>query len=108
MLHFEPDFGRGHLLLAKAYYFNGRPDLADGHFKKAFTIMSGYAKKATNATAENFYLGYEKQILFDWARMKMPWAIWTMALYPSQAQFRGNNDAPVNMSFVYSSQSMVP
>jgi protein O-mannosyl-transferase len=68
MLRFEPEFGRGHLLLAKAYYFNGRPKDADEHFEKAFMIMSGYAKKATNLTAEKFYLGYIKEILFDWAQ----------------------------------------
>jgi hypothetical protein len=64
MILFEPDFGRGHLLLAKAYYSNGRFKDADEHFNKAYTIMSGYAKKATNSTAKNFYLGYVKQILF--------------------------------------------
>lgn len=68
MLRFEPDFGRGHLLLAKAYYFNGRFQDADGHFQKAYTIMSAYAKKASNLTAKNFYLRYEKEILFYWAR----------------------------------------
>ena len=68
MLCFEPEFGRGHLLLAKAYYFNGRPQMAEGHFEKAFAIMSGYAKKATNITAERFYLKYVKEILYDWAQ----------------------------------------
>ena len=68
MLRFEPDFGRGHLLLAKAYYFNHRPQDAEEHFKKAFTIMSAYAKKASNLTAKNFYLRYEREILFYWAR----------------------------------------
>jgi hypothetical protein len=68
MLRFEPDFGRGHLLLAKAYYFNGRFQDADGHFQKAYTIMSTYAKKASNLTAKNFYLRYEREILFYWAR----------------------------------------
>ena len=68
MLRFEPEFGRGHLLLAKAYYFKGRPDLAEGHFEKAFMIMSAYAKKAANPTAKNFYLKIIKDILFDWAQ----------------------------------------
>jgi len=67
MLRFEPDFGRGHLLLAKAYYFNGRFQDADEHFAKAYTIMSGYVKKASNLTAKNFYLHLEKEILNDWA-----------------------------------------
>ena len=68
MLEFEKDFGRGHLLLAKAYYLNGRPDLAEEHFQRAYEIMSGYAKKATNMTAKGFYLRYVKEILFDWAQ----------------------------------------
>jgi hypothetical protein len=68
MLRFEPNFARGHLLLAKAYYFNGRPQEADGHFQRAYMIMSGYAKKAANSTAKNFYLGYMNQILWNWAQ----------------------------------------
>ena len=85
MLRFEPDFGRGHLLLAKAYYFNGRPQDADEHFKKAFTIMSAYAKKASNLTAEKFYLGFIKEILFDWAQNDR-----AMGHDPSFAQARRN------------------
>jgi len=67
MLRFEPNFGRGHLLLAKAYYFNGRPHEADVHFAKAYTIMSGYVKKASNLTAKKYYIGFVKEILNDWA-----------------------------------------
>jgi len=68
MLRYEPNFGRGHLLLAKTYYLNGQPDLAEGHFEKAYTIMSGYAKKAKNPVAENYYLKYVKEISSDLAQ----------------------------------------
>ena len=68
MLRFEPNFGRGHLLLAKAYYFNGHPDLAEEHFQKAFKIMAAYAKKASNVTARNFYLRYLEEISSEKSR----------------------------------------
>jgi len=104
MLRFEPNFGRGHLLLAKAYYFNGRAQDADEHFKKAFTIMSGYAKKASNLTAEKFYLGFIKEILFDWAQNDSAMGYWSGALdkYKRSAVIDGK-DASLynNMAFVY-------
>jgi hypothetical protein len=68
MMRFEPDFGRGHLLLANAYFSSGRLQEASGHFAKAFAIMSSYAKKASNKMAKNFYLGFMKEILINWAR----------------------------------------
>ncbi|MBI4309047.1 MAG: tetratricopeptide repeat protein [Candidatus Omnitrophica bacterium] len=80
---FEPNFARGHLLLAKAYYFDKRYEAANTHFDQAYTIMKGYAAKtmaninstdcrgnrckAANTTAQRFYLGFMKGILFDWA-----------------------------------------
>jgi protein O-mannosyl-transferase len=104
MLTFEPDFGRGHLLLAKAYYFNGRPQDADGHFAKALTIMSSYAKRATNVTAENFYLGFEKEILFDWAQDEFALGYWRQSLGKlKQALAIDGRDASIynNMAFAY-------
>jgi hypothetical protein len=70
MLQYEPDFGRGHFLLAKAYYFNGQARKAEPHFHKAFIIMSAYARKATNSTAKDFYVGYEDQIVSYWTQNK--------------------------------------
>lgn len=104
MLLFEPDFGRGHLLLAKAYYFNGRPQDADGHFAKAFTIMSSYVKKASNLTAEKYYLGIEKEILFDWAQNECALGHWNQALDKlKQGVAIDGRDASLynNMAFVY-------
>ena len=104
MLLFEPDFGRGHLLLAKAYYFNGRPQDADWHFKKAFTVMSAYANKATNLTAEKFYLGFVKEILFDWAQNDSAMGQWAGALdkYKQAAAIDGKDPSLYNnMAFAY-------
>ncbi len=104
MLRFEPDFGRGHLLLAKAYYFNGLPEQADGQFKKAFTIMSGYAKRTSNLNAEKFYLTFVKEILFDWAQNESAMGRWKMALDKyKQATVIDGKDASLynNMAFVY-------
>jgi protein O-mannosyl-transferase len=104
MLAFEPDFGRGHLLLAKAYYFNGRPERAEEHYEKAFLIMSNYARKATNLTAEKFYLVFLKEILFDWAQNDCAMGHWTRGLdkYKRAAAIDGK-DASLynNMAFVY-------
>jgi tetratricopeptide (TPR) repeat protein len=104
MLRFEPDFGRGHLLLADSYYFNGRFQQADGHFEKAFAIMSAYARKAANLTAREFYLVYEKEILFDWAQNDCAMGYWTRALEKyKRAVLIDGRDASLynNMAFVY-------
>jgi tetratricopeptide (TPR) repeat protein len=104
MLRFEPDFGRGHLLLAQNYYFNGRPQDADGHYAKAFMIMSGYAKKASNITAQKYYLGIEKEILFDWAQNDCAMGFWASGLQKyKQATVLDAKDASLfnNMAFVY-------
>jgi len=104
MLRFEPDFGRGHLLLAKAYYFNGRPHDADGHYARALTIMSVYAKKATNMTAEKFYLMFEKEILFDWAQNDWAMGRWERSLDKLKRGIAiDSKDASLynNMAFVY-------
>lgn len=66
-VRYEPDFGRGHLLLAKALYFEKRYAEADAHFARAYEIMDGYAKKAVGAAPQRFYRGFIKGILFDWA-----------------------------------------
>jgi len=104
MLLFEPDFGRGHLLLAKVYYSNGQPEQAEKHFAKAFVIMASYVKKAYNPTAEKFYLGFEKEILFDWAHNDSAMGHWAQALdkYKRAAIIDGK-DASLynNMAFVY-------
>jgi tetratricopeptide (TPR) repeat protein len=104
MLAFEPDFGRGHLLLAKAYYFNGRPERAEEHYQRAFAIMSNYARKATNLTAEKFYLGFLKEILFDWAQNDCLMGHWARGLdkYKRAVAIDGK-DASLynNMAFVY-------
>ncbi|MBF0570751.1 MAG: tetratricopeptide repeat protein [Candidatus Omnitrophica bacterium] len=104
MLRYEPNFGRGHLLLAKAYYFNGRPERADGHFEKSFTILSGYEKKVTNIMAEKYYLGIMKEILFDWAQNDCLMGRWERGLgkYKRAAIIDGK-DASLynNMAFVY-------
>ena len=104
MLRFEPEFGRGHLLLAQSDYFNGRFQDADGHYAKAFTIMSGYAKKASNATARDFYLGIEKEVLFDWAQNDCALGYWTRGLDKyKRAVLIDGKDASLynNMAFVY-------
>ncbi|MDE1920166.1 MAG: hypothetical protein KGJ09_03765 [Candidatus Omnitrophica bacterium] len=67
-LQFEPNFGRGHWLLAKAYYADGRPQLAQGHFKRAYAIFSAYARKAKSKPAKDFYLRYLKHISSDWSQ----------------------------------------
>ena len=70
MVRFEPDFGRGHLLLANTYYVNRQYALAQEHYFIALKIMQGYAFKAQNTTARNVYLGFIKDIDLDLARLR--------------------------------------
>ncbi len=67
MLTFEPNFGRGHLLLAKAYYFQKEYSKADAHFARAYDIMDSYLRRARGSRPRHFYNGFKKGILFDWA-----------------------------------------
>ncbi len=68
MIHFEPNFGRGQLLLAKAYFSNKQEDLALEHYQRALSIMKGYRKKSANARASQFYDGFIKDINYDIAQ----------------------------------------
>ncbi len=104
MLRFEPDFGRGHLLLAKAYFFNRQHDQADGHFKKAFDIMVGYEKKSSNATAGKFYRDLQQEILFDWSQndaMRGKWPQSLEKLKQGAAIDGGNASIYNNMAVIY-------
>jgi Flp pilus assembly protein TadD len=66
--------------------------------------MSNYARKATNLTAEKFYLGFLKEILFDWAQNDCLMGHWARGLdkYKRAVAIDGK-DASLynNMAFVY-------
>lgn len=62
---YERNFGRGHQLLAKAYYFNGQYDLAISEYREALAIMQVYVSKVKNADAKKIYLDFVKEIYFD-------------------------------------------
>ena len=70
MIRFEPRFGRGHILLARAYDADRRYGPAKRHFLIALNIMQGYAAKASNATARNVYLGFIRDIHMDLMRLE--------------------------------------
>lgn len=66
-VRFEQNFGRGHLLLGKAYYFQKDFLKAVASYRRALEIMKGYASKATDENARRVYLGFIKGIYFDLA-----------------------------------------
>jgi protein O-mannosyl-transferase len=70
-LAYEPQLGRVHVLLAKAYLFNGRTDDALREFDKARVIMSAYAAKAASPKARGFYEGFLKSIYADSAHCRL-------------------------------------
>jgi len=63
----EPHFGRGHYLLARAYYFSGQVDKAITHFQKALVINQSYVDQIKNTNIKGFYLNNMKNIYFDLA-----------------------------------------
>ncbi len=67
MVAFEPNFSRGHVLLAKAYLFDQQRDLAIAHYTRALAIMKEYEHKATNDKARRFYRGFIKDIYVQMA-----------------------------------------
>ncbi|VAX36160.1 hypothetical protein MNBD_UNCLBAC01-448 [hydrothermal vent metagenome] len=62
---YETNFGRGHILLAKAYYQSGRFQESINTNQKALTIMQGYVQKVKNLEIKNFYLGFIQNIYID-------------------------------------------
>jgi tetratricopeptide (TPR) repeat protein len=104
MLRYEPDFGRGHILLARTDYFNGRFEQADIHYGRAFEIMTGYAKKASNPIAEKYYLSELKEILFGWAQTDCAMGQWIKGLdkYKRAVVIDGKDPSLYNnIAFVY-------
>jgi tetratricopeptide (TPR) repeat protein len=65
---YQNKLGRVHLLLGKAYYFDGKIDQAISEFKKAYEIMESYARQTQNLQAKRVYLGFMKGILIDMAQ----------------------------------------
>ena len=65
MAKFEPYFGRGQLLLARAYFSNGQKDLALVHYRQALAIMQEYERKAANDKSRRFYQGLMKTMSFE-------------------------------------------
>ncbi len=65
---FEPRLGRVRLLLAKAYYGQGRYRDAEREYTQALSIMTGYRNKTRDPGAKKFYDGFVAEILFDLAQ----------------------------------------
>ncbi len=59
---FEKDFGRGHLLLAKAYFRAGRLIEAQKEYERALEIMTRYVEISYHQGAKEVYLGFIKEI----------------------------------------------
>lgn len=66
-VRFEKDFGRAHILLAKAYYSNGQYIKAIETYRRALTILDGYLVKVGSQPVASVYLGFIKEIHFDLA-----------------------------------------
>lgn len=61
-LQFEKDFGRGHILLAKAYAAEGQMPKAIEHNQRALEIMEGYLQKVKPEEVRIFYINFIKDI----------------------------------------------
>ncbi len=66
-VRFEKDFGRAHILLAKAYYKNGEYVKAIETYRRALAIMDSYLVKVGAQPVASVYLGFIKEIHFDLA-----------------------------------------
>jgi tetratricopeptide (TPR) repeat protein len=67
-LQYQPQLGRVRILLAKAYFKEGRMDEAIAEFALAGEIMGRYAQKAATAKSKHFYNGMLKGIFADSAQ----------------------------------------
>lgn len=65
--HYEKKMARVYILLAKAYYFDGRMDQASAAYHQALRIVQRYLQEALTPSTRNYYLGLAKGIYFDLA-----------------------------------------
>jgi len=66
-VRFEKTFGRGHALLAGAYYVDGQYQKAIHEFEIAQGIMKGYADKVKENIVKNYYLSQLRDIYLNLA-----------------------------------------
>lgn len=64
-LRYEPQFGRGHILLGKSYYIQGSYHKAIEENEKAIKIMMRYVELVKDLPIKGFYLGMLKGCYFD-------------------------------------------
>lgn len=62
MQRYEPHFGRGQILLARAYQAGGQPERALEHYRRALDIMRSYEKRSVDPQATEFYRKFIKDI----------------------------------------------
>ena len=75
-LQFEKNFGRGHLLLAKAYAADDQWEKALSEYTQALSIMRGYMAKIKNEQVRPFYQNYINEIYagmaYSYQRLRGP------------------------------------
>lgn len=69
MMTYEKNFARGHLLLARAYYFDHQFLKAAEHYEKASKRMNYYRDQVSNLKVKGFYEGFLKEIYFESAHL---------------------------------------
>lgn len=69
MVKYEKDFARGHLLLARACYFDHQLVKASWHYEKAVERMNYYRDHVSNPEVKEFYEGFLKEIYFESAHV---------------------------------------
>ena len=67
VVKFEYNFGRGHFLLAKAYYFHEKYPQAVIEYRITLDIMKKYLQKINSLDVKRNYLGFMKESYFDLA-----------------------------------------
>jgi protein O-mannosyl-transferase len=65
---YEKNFGRLHILLGRAYYFEGHFGAAILQFQAAESIMKGYLTKVKAPEVQRFYESLLTDIYSDWAQ----------------------------------------
>jgi hypothetical protein len=66
-LAYEKRFARGEILLARAYFSEGRYDEAIHRYNKASAILQGYIDHVAEGNVKEFYKNFLKDIYFDLA-----------------------------------------
>jgi tetratricopeptide (TPR) repeat protein len=98
VVRYERNLARVHILLGKAYFFNGQTEQALLEFNQALPILERYLERVQDAGARGVYLSFKKETLFNMAQCFEKKRQWPQAVqyYQAALQITPNDSMILN------------